>query len=100
MDKINDFDKIVSNKVFKKCIDCGYDKYSQIAIILGKSESFVKAVFSSGRKKLNLYHLVKLSYELKCDINEFLPKLEDYKHLYSEVSDVKEGYYLSVKEDE
>jgi len=72
------FDKIVSDKVYKKCVDCGYTKYSEIAILLGTSDSFIKAVFSSYRKKLNLYHLTKLSYELKCSVKDLLPNSYDY----------------------
>ncbi len=89
MQQISLFDKIVSDKVYRICIDCGYTKYSEIAIILGTSDSFSKAVFSSYRKKLNLYHLTKLSYELHCSVNDFLPNITDYKKYFTD----KDGEY-------
>lgn len=98
MTKVITFDKLVTTNVLKKCIDKGYCKYSEIAMLLDKSESFVKAVFSSNRKKLNLYHLVKLSMELDCEIGEFLPTLNDYRSIYPDVDDAKEGFIMSIKE--
>lgn len=80
MKQISLFDKLVSDKVYRRCVDCGYTKYSEIAIILGTTDSFTKAVFSSHRKKLNLYHLTKLSYELHCTVDDFLPDINDYKN--------------------
>ena len=82
MDKITQFDKLVSEKAYKKCVDKGYTTYSEIALIIGTSDSFAKAVFSAQRKKLNLYHLVRLSYQLHCSVEEFLPKLDDYNGIF------------------
>ena len=101
MDKINKFDKIVTKKVYKKSIDKGYDTYSKLAVLLGTSESFIKAVFSSGRKKLNLYHLLKFSYELNCDIEDFLPTLEDYQiEMGTKFKSEIEAFYFSIGEGE
>ncbi len=97
MNKTDAFDKMVSKKVFKKCIDKGYEKYSEVAILLGTSESFAKAIFSSNRKKLNLYHLVKLTYELDCDIKDFLPDINDYLKQYENISTEAEGFYKSIE---
>lgn len=79
---LNNFDKLLNEKVYKKCVDEGITKYSDIAIILDTSDSFAKAVFSSYRKKLNLYHLLRLSYELGCSINDFIPNADDYRKAY------------------
>lgn len=79
MDKITQFDKLVSIKVYQKCVDCGITKYSDIALILNTTDSFAKAVFSSYRKKLNLYHLLRLSYALKCTLNDLIPAKADYE---------------------
>lgn len=79
MNKITDFDKLVSIKTYKKCVDCGITKYSDIALILNTTDSFAKSVFSSHCKKLNLYHLIRLSYELNCNINDFIPSKNDYE---------------------
>jgi len=100
MKNISLFDKIVIDNTFKKCVDCGFEKYSQIAYLLNKSESFVKAVFSAGRKKLNLYHLMKLSYALNCDIKDFLPSEKDYKSHNISFKTEKEAFYISIGENE
>lgn len=94
--EINIFDNIVSDKVYRKCVDHGYTKYSEIAILLDTSDSFVKAIFSSHRKKLNLYHLIKLSYELGCSLNDFLPNLSDYNKFFN-VNDEYECFLRSIK---
>lgn len=98
MDAVKEYDLLVADKVYRKCIDRGFEKYSEIAAILGKSESFVKAIFASHRKKLNLYHLVRLSYELKCSINDFLPNYNDYPNGKNKED---EYYYFlqSIEED-
>ncbi|MCM1224219.1 MAG: hypothetical protein NC548_58180 [Lachnospiraceae bacterium] len=83
MEKIRVFDEIVIDKVYRKCIDSGYTNYSDIATLLGKSDSFARAVFSVRRKKLNLYHLVRLTYELHCSIDCFLPNSNDYRGKYA-----------------
>ena len=98
MKKICLFDRIVSEKAYKKCVDEGYKKYSDIAILLGTSDSFAKAVFSVYRKKLNIYHLMRLSYELNCTIDSFLPNLEDYKNKYT-TDDEYVCFLKSIEED-
>lgn len=101
MDKINILDKIITQKVYKKCIDKGFDTYSKLSVLLGTSESFVKAVFSSGRKKLNLYHILKFSYELNCDIKDLIPNEDDYKKEFGEKFKSEIGaFYLSIAEGE
>lgn len=99
MESNNVFDRIVSDKVYRKCIDCGYTKYSEIAVLLDTSDSFVKAVFSARRKKLNLYHLMKLSYELNCSLKELLPNLSDYNKIFN-VDNEYEGFLQSINKEE
>lgn len=98
MDKVSIFDRIVSEKVYKKCVDKGYTKYSEIATLLDTSDSFTKAVFSVYRKKLNLYHLMKLSYALGCSIDCFLPNLNDYRNIYNS-DNIYECFLKSIKEN-
>ena len=99
MKEVSVFDKMVSEKVFKKFVDKGYTKYSEIAVLMDVSDSFVKAVFSAKRKKLNLYHLVKIAYELKCNIAEFIPCLEEYKLIYGEDNEEYEYFLQAIKEE-
>lgn len=99
MKQISLFDKLVSNKVYRKCVDFGYTKYSEIAMILGTTDSFTKAVFSSYRKKLNLYHLTKLSYELHCTVNDFLPNINDYKKFSIDDDDEYVCFQISIAKE-
>ena len=96
MNKTNIYDAIVREKVLKKCIDSGYETYSKISLLLNTSDSFARAVFSAKRRKLNLYHLTRLSYELKCNLYDLLPNEDDYKHLYGSNITEYEGYLKSI----
>ena len=96
MNKTNIFDNIVREKVLKKCIDNGYETYSKISLLLNTSDSFVRAVFSAKRRKLNLYHITRLSYELNCNISELLPNKEDYKQVFGSNITEYEGYLKST----
>ena len=49
----------------------GYTTYLDMAMLIDKSESFIKQV-ASGRAKFNLDHLRKFALELECDVKEFL----------------------------
>lgn len=71
------FDEIVSDNVYKLCSQKDITQYKEIALIIGKSDSFVRAIYAK-RKKFNLYHLVKLAYKLECKVDDFLPTLEEY----------------------
>ena len=99
MKQISLFDKLVSDKIYRRCVDCGYTKYSEIARILGTTDSFTKAVFSAYRKKLNLYHLTKLSYELHCTVNDFLPDMNDYKKNFVNYGDEYDCFQQSITKE-
>lgn len=99
MKTISNFDILVSKKVYKKCVDAGYTKYSEIAIIMNTSDSFTKAVFSSYRKKLNLYHLMRLKYELHCSLNDFIPNKDEYKEIFENTTDEFDCFLKSIEED-
>ena len=95
MSDITLFDKLVAEKVYRKCIDNGKKTYKEISLGLNTSESFAKNVFSSKKSKLNLYHLIRLSYYLDCDINDFLPNHSDYeKALGSDFTDIDEENFI------
>ena len=100
MKKVNNFNRLVSQKVYKKCVDAGYTKYSEICVLLDTSDSFVKAVFSEYRKKLNLYHLVRLSYELECSVSDFIPTMGDYLAVYPDGQSEYEYFLMSMEEEE
>lgn len=98
MNEIKLYDKIVSDKVYRKCVDRGYTTYTEIAKILDVSDSFVKLIFSAHLKKLNLYHLAKLSYELDCSVNDFLPNPKDYA-VYFKNSDEYECFISAIEKN-
>ncbi len=100
MSNISWFDQKCAEKTYKKCCEKGLSKYSEIAVELGLSESFVKAIFSEHRKKLNLYHLIKLSYALNCTLYDFIPNQKDYAFKYGEDIDEEEGFYKSIEEED
>lgn len=95
---IKDFDKIITEKVYKKCVDAGYTTYAEISSLIDTGLSFVKSVFCLHTKKLNLYHLMHLTYALSCQITEFLPTLEDYLKIYPQGSDEYFYFLQSIKE--
>lgn len=95
---IKDFDKIVTEKVYKKCVDAGYTTYAELSSLIDTGLSFTKSVFCLHTKKLNLYHLMHLAYALSCEVREFLPTLEDYLKIYPQGKDEYFYFLQSIKE--
>lgn len=93
------FDNLIAEKVYQKCEKKGITRYTEIALIINTTDSFVRSVYSQ-RRKFNFYHLVKLAYHLNCTIDDFLPTMEDYEKNSITGSTAQECCLLLINEEE